>query len=437
MSGFPPGLAWRTTNAPVASSRTDDVFFVDPNTGWAVNSNGHILMTADGGRTWVRQFDSSAYLRCVGFANYQHGWVGATDEDQKLFHTSDGGQTWRLVSNLPALAPAFVCGMSVVNESVLYASGTNDPEFPPRMMKTTDGGQSWDAWSMEEYASILIDTYFTGPERGWVVGGKSDVASPTRDDVKPVVLFTDDGGKTWTNRLADLWAQLPRGEWGWKIQFLDERIGFVSLENFRGGAILKTTDGGLTWTRKPIDDPQRNANLEGIGFVDEDHGWVGGWGTADFRGGFSSETSDGGEHWQNANHIGKFINRFRFFGNPVTVGYASGRTVYKYSAEPVGPPLAASISRLLESDEPLVCADDTAEVLLNVPAGSEHLSVVVWSRFGRRVRTLCAEQHPKPGRRRLVWDFLTDDGRPLQATEYIYRVVIDDLAESCILRRMR
>jgi photosystem II stability/assembly factor-like uncharacterized protein len=438
MNGFPPGLQWRPTNAPVVSNRTDDIWFLDPDTGWAVNSNGQILMTADGGRTWVQQFDSTAYLRCVGFADRQVGWVGTTDEEQRLYHTSDGGRTWALVPNLPALAPSFVCGMSVVNASVAYVSGTNDPDFPPRMMKTIDGGQTWGAWAMDEHASLLVDTFFTNPDRGWVVGGKASVPNPSRDDVKPVVLFTEDGGRTWVNRVADLQAEFPFGEWGWKIQFLNDQIGFVSLENFNAGAILKTTDGGLTWTRKPVNDAQGNANLEGIGFIDENHGWVGGWGNASFTGGFSSETSDGGDHWQNANHIGLFINRFRFFGNPVTVGYASGRTVHKYSAAPVGPPPVpvAPPVRLLDSTEPQDCAE-AAEIVFMVPANARHVAVVIWSRFGRRVRKLQDQTNPSAGWQRLVWDFTSDAGQRLPAGEYIYRVTIDDIAESRLIRRKR
>ena len=116
-----------------------------------------------------------------------------------------------------------------------------------------------------------MDIYFTTPQSGWVVGGKADPAIPAgpegRDNIKPVVLFTEDGGQTWVDRVADLRDVFPFGEWGWKIQFLDEHIGFISLENFNDGAILKTTDGGNRWTRLEIDDPQQNANLEGVGFV--------------------------------------------------------------------------------------------------------------------------------------------------------------------------
>jgi hypothetical protein len=89
-------------------------------------------------------------------------------------------------------------------------------------------------------------------------------------------------------RQGSIASSLSRTNFRWangngKIQFLNERIGFVSLKNFDQGAILKTSDGGATWVRLPINDEQRNANLEGVGFIDEKTGWVGGWGDRDFE----------------------------------------------------------------------------------------------------------------------------------------------------------
>lgn len=60
------------------------------------------------------------------------------------------------------------------------------------------------------------------------------------------MLLTEDGGQTWTNQLAGMQADLPRGVWGWKIFFVNEQVGYVSLENFNAKAVLKTTDGGRT-----------------------------------------------------------------------------------------------------------------------------------------------------------------------------------------------
>jgi hypothetical protein len=433
----PAALSWRPTNAPVASSRTDDIWFLDPEVGWAVNSNGQIVHTSDGGDAWAEQLhDPEVYFRCVGFASPTRGWAGTLTPGKTLFETRDGGQSWSRVTGLPALAPPAICGLSVVSATVAYAAGTNFPNRPPRMMKTVDGGQSWTAWDMRPWADILIDTYFTSPERGWVVGGKSDQPPPTRNNVKPVVLFTEDGGQTWVNRAAALLQQgaFPAGEWGWKIFFLNEQVGFVSLENFRQGAILKTTDGGLNWMRLPINDAQQNANLEGVGFVDEKHGWVGGWGDAQFERRSSSETLDGGMTWRDANEIGKAINRFRFFGRPVTVGYSSGETVYKYAAGPVSPAVKAHVAvprrgRLVADLEPLEAVGQ-ARVPVQVPAGAGRLTVRIWDRFGDQVRTLVDEANPRGGSRTLTWDRTDDAGQALPGGHFIWRVTVDQTSES-------
>ena len=447
------GLAWRPTTAPPAQ-RYDDIWFLTTELGWAVNSAGQILRTADGGKHWEIQFQapvelSSLWLRSVGFATENRGWVGTTAGEAQLFETSDGGATWTAV-DLPADAPAKVCGISVVDESVVYASGTNEPTDTPRIMKTVDGGLSWQARDMTAHASILIDIHFTDPDTGWVVGGLQHPVTPAdrqcrrnlaRSKIKPVVLHTTDSGETWTNRLAGMESQFPLGEWGWKIFFLNPRVGFVSLENFCEGAILKTTDGGVTWTRLPINDVNENANLEGIGFVDENRGWVGGWGTTAFPNpnGLSSETADGGQTWTSIDwgepQTGEFLNRFRFVGDPPAVGYASGNTIYKYSIESAAAPVGALPPAPSLFTEPGPRATGRpVRIGLNVPADAAEMSVDVWDRFGAHVRQLARESSPASGERTIAWSVDDAAGDPLEPGYYMVRATIDDRTDSTLLR---
>jgi photosystem II stability/assembly factor-like uncharacterized protein len=430
--------SWSATNAPEASSRTDDIWFLDPNRGWAVNSNGQILHTEDGFTTWQEQFhDEDVYLRCVGFASESRGWVGTLTPNRPLLETHDGGANWASVGGLPDLAPSAVCGLSVVNTSVVYASGTNYPNRPARMMRTVDGGATWQGWDMSAHADLLVDTYFTDQDNGWVVGGKSAVPNPRRDDVRAVVLRTTDGGRTWVDKAGPLAAQLPLGEWGWKIHFVTDQLGYVALESFTRAAILKTVDGGETWARIEVNDPQGNANLEGIGFLDENTGWVGGWGSASFTEGFSSTTRDGGGTWHDANEIGRFINRFRFFRD-IPIGYASGLTIYKYSAEPAAVPPATAA--LIAPGAPSLLADNAPTVsglplriTAKLPGGAGAFRVGIWDRFGELVRRLVDEKQPQSGDRSVEWDGADDDGRPLQDGAFIVRITVDGRSESQIV----
>ena len=422
---------WRPTAAPEAGSRYDDIWFLDASRGWAVNSDGHILHTSDGADSWQQQFAAPprTYLRCLGFANDQVGWVGTLEPARRLYHTADGGTTWTRVDNLPPDAPPAICGLSVVDERVVYGSGTNFPDQPAGFIKTVDGGATWTATDLGEHATLLVDVFFRDEQHGWVVGGKAEVPHPQRKDVVPVVLFTDDGGETWENRLAGIAAELPKGEWGWKIQFLDEHVGFVSLENDEDGAVLKTVDGGQSWTRKPLNDPQDNANLEGIGFVDDRLGWAGGWGDKDFAGGFTSETRDGGETWTDANHVGRFLNRFRFIHEPELVGYASGDFVYKYSTAPVDDAEQRAAGARADAD-PYSRTRFPVRIQVDIEAGAQSAHIDVWDRFGEHLATPLDESAPSPGTREVSWSGETESGGTAGPGIYIYRVTIGDSATS-------
>ena len=237
------------------------------------------------------------------------------------------------------------------------------------------------------------------------------------------------------NRLAAAQAGFPFGEWGWKIHFVDEMTGFVSLENFTDGAILRTDDGGRAWTRLQVNDPQDNANLEGIGFVDAQQGWVGGWGNRAFTGGFSSATGDGGNSWQDANHIGKYLNRFRFIRDPL-VGYASGDTVYRYA--PVTAGAEAVLAAPVDGERSAVRSGDSEVharhliIAVDVQPGVSLLEVDVWDRFGDHLGTIHSESDPPPGRKEITWQFPEGDAA-LAVEHFIYRVALDDRVESRVV----
>lgn len=86
---------WETlTNAPV-SHRFDDIYFLNPQKGWAINPYysylspnqfGRVFTTNDGGQTWQNVFDSSkTFIRCVGFADNLNGWFGNIADTSYLF----------------------------------------------------------------------------------------------------------------------------------------------------------------------------------------------------------------------------------------------------------------------------------------------------------------------------------------------------------------
>jgi photosystem II stability/assembly factor-like uncharacterized protein len=420
-----------------AGSRTDDIYFLDEHRGWAVNSDGGIWATENGGRDWSRQAHlPDSYLRCVSFADPHTGWIGTLSGPHRLYATRDAGATWAPVENLPEDGPSRICGLHAVDAATIFASGTNYPNEKAGVVRSRDGGASWTALEVAD-AALLVDIFFESPDRGWVVGGVDNVRHPdrptTRADVVPGVFHTMDGGESWTNLVA-LNAELdefPRGEWGWKIQRVSDRILVVSCENFHDGAILRSDDGGQVWRRLRINDRQRNSNLEGIGFLDGECGWVGGWGDRLFRGGFTSATSDGGANWHDANEVGFRLNRFRFIGDPPRIAYASGDSVYKFTEEPALIELAAPEA----VRTPDVVGAEEVAFTVDVPEGARRLQARIWERFGRQVRLLVDEADPEPGPRHLEWDFTDDAGGKLPLGSYIVRWTVDDVSSSRVFHR--
>lgn len=426
---------WRRTNTPDARDhgRYDDIWFVTEHLGWGVNGAGQIVKTTDGGASWtVQKSLPGAYLRCVAFANERLGWVGTTAGSHRLYQTVDGGDTWTEVVTLPVNAPSKICGLWVVDENTLFACGSNLPEEPTVVIKTTDGGRTWSAKEMKAQATSLIDIYFRDAANGWVVGGLDSVQctgrTPGKYDLVPVVLRTRDGGETWVSKLKypdmdpnkQLFSPYPRGEWGWKIQEIDNNNTLVvSLQNYRDGAILWSDDGGETWQRRLINDRQRNANLEGIGFLDRQRGWVGGWGDLAKVGGFTSRTEDGGRTWNDDNDVLFRVNRFRFLGTPAKLGFAAGAFVYKYAAEEADPTMADAVAqkrRRVSSDNRLTAsvATDREDAEVSIRIFSPDTGA-----FVRQLTDAVGRSHE------IHWDLRDDTGIPVPSGIYFLRTTVD------------
>ena len=82
---------------------------------------------------------------------------------------------------------------------------------------------------------------------------------------------------------------------------------------------MQTEDGGKTWFENVFTDDYYY--VQGVGFVDENMGWLGG------SNGYTMETRDGGKSWKKVTDIGRGFNKFQFFGD--TLGYGTGFGVFK------------------------------------------------------------------------------------------------------------
>src|SRR5690606_828320 len=113
--------------------------------------------------------------------------------------------------------PLAICGIHALDDEAVYATGgiSGGAYF----LRTLDAGQTWTSVHLSDLASYFVDVLFLDRQRGFLVGS---VGSPSA----AVVLGTEDGGETWTERFRSTgWD-----EWGWKLHFPAPDVGYVSLE---------------------------------------------------------------------------------------------------------------------------------------------------------------------------------------------------------------
>jgi photosystem II stability/assembly factor-like uncharacterized protein len=299
--------------------KIDDVYFINANTGWTFNGTSSgvaVFKTTNGGSSWDSSFVGQIDFRSLGFFNSQTGLAGTLTASMPLMRTTNGGVNWVHVTNRPTI-PAGMCGISILDSVTAFGCGAYTGNA--RIIRTTDAGLSWDSLTTDtSQVRSLIDCHFFSRDTGIVVGGYRSTGSFAVSN--SVVLLTTNGGVSWQRT----YISQRTGEWCWKISFVSRLVGFVSLERGNGFSyILKTTNGGFNWTEIPF----MIYDQEGIGFINENTGWVGGFTNPTYK------TTNGGATWQPDNW-GLTINRFRFLSD--TLGYAVGQGVYKYTREPIG-----------------------------------------------------------------------------------------------------
>ena len=329
---------WVKLETEAYPGKQDDIVFVDENTGWYVNGFGKIYHTKDGGKTWEIQLEQKgSFFRTLAFVDKNIGFVGTVGTDYfpnvtdtiPLYGTKDGGKTWKPI---PYKGPYVkgLCAIDIVKEQYInhgkidyktHIFAVGRVGSPANMMVSHDGGNTWTSQSMNEDCKMLFDIKMFDKNNGIV-------CAATHEDISQsnaLLLKTSDGGKTWKK----VYQSTRPFETTWKVSFPTAKIGYATVQSYNPDPaisqqrIVKTTDGGNTWQEINLVN-DASAREFGIGFIDENHGFVG-----TYRNGF--ETKDGGNTWQ-AIDMGMASNKIRFYKDEKgkVYGFAIGVNVYKW-----------------------------------------------------------------------------------------------------------
>lgn len=312
-------------SAPLAGThgRFVDLYFVNAFTGYILRDGQGLFKTTNGGTTFFEITNNlSTGGRSIGFFDETTGIVGMLNNtDTVLMRTTDGGSSWLKVNNISGTYTRGLCGISIVDSTTAFATGRYYK--PAVLLKTTNKGFSWSSIPLDSsLITSAVDCKFFNADSGLVVGGYS---SSSFFIGNAVVMKTTNGGLNFSR----VYFSTSDSAWCWKVQFVNRNLGYAAVESRTIVPYLKTTDGGFTWQEKPF---TKDVDQEGIGFLNENTGWIGGWGI-NITGMPTYETTDGGTSWHLAG-FGKTLNRVRFLSD--TLAYAVGQSVYKFSKSNVG-----------------------------------------------------------------------------------------------------
>lgn len=373
------GQNWEELSIPESPSRYDDVFFLNENLGWAADGAGAaVYKTTDGGLTWTQQsYNNGEYLRNIEFLNENIGFLGALSDN--FYRTTDGGNTWEVVWDLQGEVPA-ICGLDAVGETNVYGCGAYFE--PAYIIKSTDSGETWDIIDMSPYASSLVEVLFVDEQTGYASGSSS---------AGGIILKTTDGGQNWT----EIYNTGIPGERVWKLQILfsNPEVMFGAVQSFDplNGKLIRSTDNGQTWISREVPDPF----IQGVGFITEDHGWMGG-----HNSGFL-ETFDGGQTWNNLG-FGWSLNRFQVFNQNLV--YCSGESIYKYTDN-----LSVSdIHTERPQDMEITVAPNPVEDELNITVDykrADHMVITLFDESGKLLGQLLRETISAKGKKSYSFEF--------------------------------
>ena len=251
------------------------VFFTSSERGWIAGDDGYLASTSDGGKSWTKYpLNATEDINEIYFRNDDNGYLVA---GRKMFVTRDAGRTWQetrifRTGEFGTGTPEFLSirfsdkKRGYVIGSVLRRNGKEDVVVDSLLMRTEDGGETWQRVRVPSKVE-LFHLDFSGNSRGWIVGDNG------------LILSSTDSGITWLKQTSH--TNMPL----YNVDFRDDDEGYITGKS---GTILRTENGGRTWEKVTTSVKD---TLMRVDFADNKNGWIVGYSGTILR------SSDKGRTW--------------------------------------------------------------------------------------------------------------------------------------------
>lgn len=304
--------------------RNFDIEFTSDSNAYMIYKN-RIYMSTDKGITWVIQLnlepnipaiEMSSYFESVDFPTENTGY--AVGNFEKIYKTNDGGNTWSEISWSSSTEPYIeYSDVQFINENIGFVSGyeainiSTNFGFQEFILKTTDGGNTWIRYNIENTSDFKrITLNFITEETGFAF------CNITQGTEK--VYVTRDGAETWEEITPENISKIK------SITWINIEEGILYGKQNNDYVLLKTYNQGESWVEVsfPFSYNISDEMVTDFAFFDQFNGYAIG------EGGLVMFTNDAGESWQITNNNTLKIWELEFSSENTAFGN-SGTEIYK------------------------------------------------------------------------------------------------------------
>lgn len=292
MGGIPrgwDGICWTLTQSPREPERLWAFFGT-----WGGGGKSVPARSEDGGQTWKPLLNALGWpggtarnlqaIDCGGGSIM----LAAVCDGNGLFISRDDGESWS-AAETNALPDARCVSSLASANGALYAGTRGSQDAPPRLWRSSDGGETWERlgeFEEESRSRATEDARKRVPPKAAVTSiavEKRRIAVAARcTGPDGGCWFSDDGGATW--RLAyreEPWNDINAVALGGGRIVLATRSARWHDPGFGGLGLLSSPNGGATWERHVgggLDRPEI-MSLAADPFVTQRF-WFGTWGNS-------------------------------------------------------------------------------------------------------------------------------------------------------------
>ena len=253
------------------------------------------LLTTSISAQWsLQQLDTKASFRGLSVVNNKVIWLSGTNGT--VLRTLNGGQTWQ-TNTVKGAEKLDFRDVEAFNENLAYILSIG-PGANSRIYKTENGGQTWQLQFQNEDKDAFFDALAF-----WDKNNGLAMSDPVRGHF--LVLRTKDGGKHWSPIAPESLPKAKDGEGGFAGSgtcLITKGKNAAYLVS--GGAVSRvyqTLDRGQTWSvvAAPIISGSAGAGIFSIAFATQSKGIIvgGDYQKPTLNLQISAITSDGGKTW--------------------------------------------------------------------------------------------------------------------------------------------